>query len=192
MASPQTNHQCCTDCQAKCDESAAMELDCGKHSVCKSSCFFNRFQGCDKKKDVLFCSICSDISPGIFLFVDDSNIWIGAKTLQSRLKRYKTVEDHRIRIDIGRLTDLIAAGRPLCQGVLYGSEPPPVDTYWNKIKERDCWQVKTAVRHSLTGKEKKVDTRLVADVTRLAIDTPTAKRSTIVLVTGDADMIPAI
>ena len=181
----------CADCPAKCDKSAVMELNCGKHSVCKSKCFPNRFQRPGVKGDVLFCSICPDTSRGIFIFVDDSNIWIGAKTLQSRLKCHKTVEDHRIRIDIGRLTDVLAGGRPVSQGVLYGSEPPPVDTVWTKIEERG-WRVMKDKKHSLTGKEKKVDTRLVAEVTRLAIDTPTAKRTTIVLVTGDADVIPAI
>ncbi len=51
----------------------------------------------------------------------------------------------------------------------------------------------TDKRHTLTGKEKKVDTQLVAEVTALAIRTKSIKKkTTIVLVTGDADMIPAI
>ena len=131
------------------------------------------------------------ILPGIFIFVDDSNIWIEAKKLQSKLKRFKTGEDHRVRIDVGKLADVIAVSRPIQQGTLYGSEPPPVDTVWQKI--RDCgWRVQTDHRHALTGKEKKVDTRLVAEVTALAIRTPEEERTTIVLVTGDADAIPAI
>lgn len=62
--------------------------------------------------------------PGIWIFVDDSNIWIEAKKLQSKLKSFKTCEDHRVRIDMGKLADVIADGRPVKQGILYGSEPP--------------------------------------------------------------------
>lgn len=74
---------------------------------------------------------------------------------------------------------------------MYGSEPPPVDTIWTKIR-KEGWIVKTDKRHALTGKEKKVDTRLVVETTALAIRTPIEKRTTIVLVTGDADALPAI
>ncbi len=138
-------------------------------------------------------SVCYDFneSPGIYIFVDDSNIWIGAKALQSKLRRFKTVEDHRLRIDIGKLTDVLADGRSVDQGVLYGSEPPPVDSVWNKIKEQG-WRVMTDKKSKLTGKEKKVDTRLVAEVTALSICTRIEMRTTIVLVTGDADVIPAM
>ena len=44
----------------------------------------------------------------------------------------------------------------------------------------------------MTGKEKKVDTQLVADVTERACKTIEGERSTFVLITGDADAIPAI
>ena len=44
----------------------------------------------------------------------------------------------------------------------------------------------------MTGKEKQVDTKLVAEVTRTAIETPSDQRTTIILVSGDADVIPAL
>ena len=66
--------------------------------------------------------------PGIHIFVDDSSIWIAAKILLSKIKGYKTSEDHRVRIDMGKLADVLAAGRTVEQGILYGSEPPPIDT----------------------------------------------------------------
>ena len=48
-------------------------------------------------------------------------------------------------------------GREVAQGFLYGSEPPPVDTVWEKIKERG-WDVpKPKRRSAITGKEKQVD-----------------------------------
>lgn len=107
------------------------------------------------------------------------------------MRNFKTSEDHRVRIDIGKLADIIAGGRPVAQGFLYGSEPPPVDTVWKKIRENG-WKVDTKQRSVITGKEKQVDTTFVADVTEIAIETPVHERTTIVLVTGDADVIPAL
>ena len=129
--------------------------------------------------------------PGVWIFVDDSNIWIEAMKLQSRKKGFKTSQDHRVRIDIGKLADVVAGDRRVEQGVLYGSEPPPVDTVWKKVREKG-WRVDSQRRSRITGKEKQVDTKLVAEVTRTAITTPLHERTTIVLVSGDADVIPAL
>lgn len=129
--------------------------------------------------------------PGIHIFVDDSNIWIEAKKLHA--KKYKTLStDPRVRIDMGKLADVLANGRPVEQGILYGSEPPPIDTVWKKIKEKAGWTVKSKRRDMITGKEKQIDTNLVADVTATAIRTPVQERTTIVLVTGDANVLPAL
>ena len=129
--------------------------------------------------------------PGIRIFVDDSSIWIEAKKLQSKIKRFKTGEDHRVRIDMGKLADAVAGGRPVEQGILYGSEPPPIDTVWQKIREKG-FCVKSEKRSAMTGKAKLIHTMLVADVTAIAIKTRNEERTTIALVTGDADVIPAI
>ena len=133
----------------------------------------------------------SPSSPGIWIFVDDSNLWIEAKKLQSKRKRFKTGEDHRVRIDMGKVADIVANGRPVKQGTLYGSEPPPIDSVWKKIRSAG-FVVKTKERSKMTGKEKQLSTQLVADVTETAIKTPCDDRTTIALVTGDADVIPAI
>lgn len=92
---------------------------------------------------------------------------------------------------MGKLADVLADGRTVEQGILYGSEPPPIDTVWNKISERG-FKVKSERRHTVTGKEKLIDTNLVADVTATAIHTPHHLRTTIVLVTGDANVILAL
>lgn len=94
-------------------------------------------------------------------------------------------------VDMGKLADVLANGRTVEQGILYGSEPPPIDTVWNKIRERG-FLVKSERRHIVTGKEKQIDTKLVADVTATAIRTHKNLRTTIVLVTGDANVIPAL
>lgn len=126
----------------------------------------------------------------IWIYVDDSNIWIMAKQLAA--KKLKTKEDHRVRIDVGKLTDVVARGRPVAQGFVYGSEPPPVDSVWEKIKE--CgWSVPPPKRRSMvTGKEKGVDAQLVADITEKACTTLLEDRTTIVIISGDADVMPAI
>ena len=92
---------------------------------------------------------------------------------------------------MGKLADVLAGGREEVKGKLYGSEPPPIDTVWKKIRERG-WEVLTSQRSQLTGKEKQVHTKLVTDVISLACKTPIHERTTIILVTGDANVIPAI
>ena len=127
----------------------------------------------------------------IWIFVDDSNIWIEAKKLAGRQKGLRTIDDHRLRIDVGKLGDVVAAGRPVVKGILYGSEPPKIDTVWKKIRE--CgWEVKTNEKSKITGKEKEVDGNIVADIMDIGYDTPEQDRSTIALISGDADMKPAI
>ena len=104
----------------------------------------------------------------------------------------KTKEDHRVRIDIGKLTSVVANRRPVAKGFLYASEPPAVDTVWEKIKE--CgWRVPQPKKRSkLTGKEKGVDAQLVADITERACTTLEEHRTTIVIISGDSDVMPAI
>ena len=128
----------------------------------------------------------------IWIYVDNSNIWIHAKQLTARRKRMKTKEDHRVRIDIGKLTSVVANGRPVAQGFLYASEPPAVDTVWQKIK--DCgWRLPLPKRTSkLIEKEKGVDAQLVADIIEMACTTPEKQRTTIAIISGDADVMPAI
>ena len=127
---------------------------------------------------------------GIWIFVNDSNIWIEAKKLQSKQKMFKTSEDHRVRMDMGKLADVLAKQRPIIEGNLYGSEPPSIDTVWKRIHEQG-WKVHTTQRTS-RGKEKQTTTTLVVDIVALAETIPPEQRSSIILVTGDASVVPAI
>lgn len=126
----------------------------------------------------------------VFIYVDDSNMWIEAKKLAAKQLNLKCAEDPRLRLDIGRVADVVANGREVAWGVLYGSEPPPVDTVWEKIRERG-WKVITSKRSRFTNKEKQVDHKMVTDITALVSDRGVAKGK-IVIVSGDADVIPAI
>ena len=126
----------------------------------------------------------------VFIYVDDSNMWIEAKKLAAKQLNLKCVEDPRLRLDIGRVADVVASDRDVAWGVLYGSEPPPIDSVWEKIRERG-WKVITSKRSRFTNKEKQVDHQMVADITALVSDSGVAKGK-IVIVSGDADVIPAI
>ena len=124
----------------------------------------------------------------IWIFANDSNIWIEAKKLQSKQKMFKTSEDHRVRMDMGKLANVLAKGRPIRQGILYGSEPPSIDSVWEKIHEQG-WKVNIT---QSTSKRGQLSTKIVVDVISLAEKTPPEERSSIILVTGDANIIPAI
>ena len=186
----------CLDCARKGYPHPLHRLQCQQHEVC-AECLKKRVS--EKQDRFLECQaphddievMAAERPENVWIFVDDSNIWIEAMKLASKEKKFKTSHDHRIRIDIGQLTNAVASGRTVSQGFLYGSEPPPIDTVWEKIQERG-WKVETKKKHPITGKEKKVDTQLVADITERACNTPEHERSTIIIIAGDADVMPAI
>ena len=172
-----------------------MALQCQKHKLCQDCLQKNvskygvqAMYTCPAEE----CAEAAAPSPPIWIFVDNSNIWIGAKYLANKVKGFKSSKDHRVRISIGNLTDVVAKSRDVRQGILYGSEPPKIDSVWEKIRQHKCWEVKTKKRSYITHKEKEVDAQLLVDVTEVACITPPQKRSTIVLITGDADMCPAV
>ena len=190
----------CVECERVCI-GERITLECREHFVCMK-CLPKRAERLGN--DVASCVACrnsrtfsQDTSPvdardNVWIFVDDSNIWIEGKKLRAKVQHLKTAEDPRARIDIGRLTDVVAKGRNVIKGTLYGSEPPKVDTVWNKIRKMG-WVVPAPKKRSLiTGKEKKVDAQLVADVTELACTTDEKERGTIIIISGDSDATPAI
>ncbi len=181
----------CSGCNQDIPAEKPIVLRCKSHFLC-DVCFLERGRT-QSTSDMLDCSTCasSQSKPSaIWIYVDDSNLWIEAKKLAAAKKGFKTIEDHRVRIDTGRLTDVVAFGRPVAQGFLYGSEPPAIDKVWKKITA--CGWIVDRQKRNRQGKEKQVDTQLVADVTERVCTTPEEQRTTIVLITGDADVIPAI
>ncbi len=76
-------------------------LKCRVHYYCDPC-----YQESEKNRD---CSICtSRASPGVIVFMDNSNIWIEAKKTAG-LKSFgsQKIEDPRLRLDIGNLMDLL-------------------------------------------------------------------------------------
>ncbi len=64
--------------------------------------------------------------------------------------------------------DIIAHGREIKLGTVYGSEPPPLDTVWRRSKEQGL-QVNVHTLSMVSGKEKKVDTQMAVDITKLVL-----------------------
>ena len=174
MASPPT----CVDCTGI----GIVILDCQlNHFICRE-CI-------KKRKGDLFCKLCGQQDQEeeiVFVYMDNSNTWIEAKKLLGS----KGQEDHRVRIDVGELLKVVAKGRHVAEANLYGSEPPPLDTVWEKMREKG-WKVIPHKRSRITDKEKQVDTQLVTDATRMACKTKPGN-NTIIFISGDADMKPAI
>ena len=175
-------------------EEGTIPLKCKKHKLCMSCLKENCGTYGPEKMDTCPSAECAHpgSSPPIWIYVDNSNIWIGAKKLASKVKGFQSSKDHRVRINIGNLTDVVSKSRDVKTGTLYGSEPPQIDSVWDKIREHKHWTVKTKKKSYLTHKEKEVDAQLLVDVTEVACTTPVSERSTIVLITGDADMCPAV
>ena len=196
MATPTTEAVSCDDCGEPVLK--FVSLMCSVHSICRS-CLVKRAR--TKRGEALKCGRCEDSSdgssatspPGIWVFVDDSNIWIEAKKLQSQLKKLKTIEDHRLRIDMGKLAGVIAGDRYVESGILYASEPPPLVDVWQNTENKAGWYVDRSERHRTShGTGKQIDAKLVADATATAIVTPLHQRTTMAFVTGDANVVPAL
>ena len=137
---------------------------------------------------------------GVWMFVDNSNIWIECKRAEAKLKFKKNPlfdEDPRLRLDMGRLAEQVRRGRPIIDAQLYGSEPPEIDTIW-QLATKKGWEVNRFKRNLISGKEKQLDTSIVADITELVCHSEVRKlkfsklKNVIVLVAGDSDFIPAI
>lgn len=134
-----------------------------------------------------------------FVYVDNSNVWIEGQHVRA-------VEEGlapniwealtkdicaKWSMDFGRL--LVFAGGPkvgIGRAVLYGSRPPPNDSLW-KAAEAHGFEVVVHDRN-VAGKEKKVDTNVVADVITDSYEKMTPGTDEIVLVAGDGDYVPAV
>lgn len=131
----------------------------------------------------------------VWIFIDNSNLWIEGKKFAARTLGLITPEDPRCRVNIGDLDNVICSNSPgnlkrvVQQGTLYGSEPPPLDTIWEKIREAG-YKVTKYPRSVFTGREKKVDGALISDVVETVCSND--RPATVILVTGDADPTPAV
>lgn len=183
------------------EELGTVPLTCKKHSLCVTCLKKNAKDKQLRVEDIDRCPAkecatsldpaeqCATSQDPIWIFADNSNIWIGAKNLGKKTFRTgRQCEDHRIRIDYGSLMAVVAKERRVVGAFLYGSKPPENDSLWNKARERG-WKVDVKRRSSVTNQEKQVDAQITADIVELL---KLSKQGTIVLITGDADFIPAV
>lgn len=129
------------------------------------------------------------------IIVDNSNVFIeGQKHSAKRKGVIKTnpedrdVCDPSWRIDFGQLLIKIAEGKNIIDAVLVGSRPPQNDSVWSSAKNEGL-RVITHDRDSF-GKEKAVDTELVAQGTEIICTQ--AQPGILKLLSGDRDFIPLI
>ncbi len=127
----------------------------------------------------------------VFIFVDNSNIWIEGKRISGSMKSPPVDMNYYYRIEYGCLLTHVCEGRNLgAMPQLYGSEPPPNDSVWKMIRSKG-YDV-NVFKRNFFGKEKGVDMRMGMDVAKLIFRQKPRKDDTIIIIAGDADFLPVI
>ena len=129
------------------------------------------------------------MADSVYVFVDNSNLWIEAKKASGRRSRPSVPSNRFYRIEYGKLLLHVLDGRDLAAvPKLYGSEPPPNDSVWKMIRLKG-FDVKVFKRN-IFNREKGVDMRMGLDIVRLVLTTKPP--STVAIVAGDADFIQVV
>ena len=135
-----------------------------------------------------------------WIYVDNSNVFIEGKRVSAvrkglALDVYDAMEnrivDNEWRLSFGKLYQFVAGTdkSETARAMLFGSRPPENDAIWD-IARNAGFEVVTHDRNR-ANKEKKIDTGIVAALTRDAYRN--AKQGdTFTLVSGDGDYVPAV
>jgi uncharacterized LabA/DUF88 family protein len=136
-----------------------------------------------------------------YIYVDNSNVFIEGKRV-SAVRRglaldiweahEQRIVDHEYRMSFGKLYQFVA-GRDrntTARAMLFGSRPPANDAIWDLAKKAG-FEVIVEDRNA-KNKEKKIDTGIVAALTRDAYRNANATQDVFTIVAGDADYVPAI
>jgi len=118
----------------------------------------------------------------IFVFVDNSNIFIGAQ---------QTAEgpDHTIRMNVENLVEVVEQGRATGARIVVGSTPPATNAIWQRWKGLG-YQVRLGLRETKEGKQREVfvDDALHATMAKFILDPAIkGKSNTFVLLSGDGN-----
>lgn len=176
-----------------------IKLECSnEHSICAECLKTNvKKYGPD---NMYTCSQCNpgNIREKVWVFVDGSNVWIGAKNLSANQKGFvdrRISDDWLLRISWRQLIDLVVSGRDKAEHpkvyVSYGREES-TKILLKALKNMEWLEVIEKEKDPISGKEKEIDCQITADITALACKTPEVDRSTIILIGGDRDFKPAI
>ena len=130
----------------------------------------------------LACSATPSSSPApVYVFVDHDNILVEAQKIAA--KDFDSDTDHRVHINFKKLGDVVIEGRTLVgKGKVYNCRKVDI----NDIA-RFSLVLTESSRH--TRRQKQVDTNICVDI--MDVLTPTTP-STIVLLSGDCDILPAL
>ncbi|MXZ71120.1 MAG: NYN domain-containing protein [Acidobacteria bacterium] len=137
-----------------------------------------------------------------YLYVDNSNVLIEGRRVAAVTRGLapdigtamrENILDPTWSYDFGRLLEFAGGNSAEVGGAfLYGSRPPPRDSLWAAAKHHGFEPI-IYDRSRFTGREKKVDTSLVADLVKAAVGQAlNVERDTFALVAGDADYVPAV
>ena len=111
--------------------------------------------------------------PLLFVFYDNSNIWIeGKKVNQNKSPAVdgKQYHDPTWRFNLKAFLDLLQKhykGKMEMINV-YGSTPPPVDSVWQSYSKVLNTSIKIYKRSTFSGREKNVDSSLQLDLNNTA------------------------
>lgn len=135
-----------------------------------------------------------------WIYVDNSNVFIEGKRVSAveqglALDIYDAMQnrilDNNYRLSFGKLYQFVAGHdkNQTARAMLFGSRPPANDAIW-KIAESAGFEVVVEDRN-VANKEKKIDTGIVAAMTRDAYKNA-QNGDTFTIVSGDSDYVPAI
>jgi NYN domain len=103
----------------------------------------------------------------VFVFWDNSNIFISAKTVAA--EREGGDAAYHVRIQFDNLLRLAVADRTLEYAVAVGSVPPPLRHVWNRLEQAGV-TVELFERGNLSSREQAVDQALQTHMLRKALD----------------------
>jgi len=116
----------------------------------------------------------------VYVFWDNSNIFIGAKNAYAQSKR---TYPHGARLDFGNLFKLGHANRSVAGGFCAGSVPPDLRAIWDNLAKKTGVKLELFERGKDSGKEQGVDQALQVRMLRVLADE--ANPQIAVLLTGD-------
>jgi hypothetical protein len=103
----------------------------------------------------------------VFVFWDNSNIFISAKSVAATKEGFDA--RYQIRIQFETMLKLATAGRSLEYAIAVGSVPPELRHVWNKLEQAGV-MVELFERGAFSDKEQAVDQALQVHMLRKAID----------------------
>jgi uncharacterized LabA/DUF88 family protein len=136
-----------------------------------------------------------------FVYVDNSNVFIEAQRVSAvsksmAMNMYDAMKNKVLypsyRLDFGKLHSFVAGNDPskIKRAMLFGSRPPRNDSLW-RIAASVGFEPIIEDRNA-QNKEKRIDTGIVAAMTKDAYTQVDKAADTITLVGGDGDYVPPV